>query len=217
MALRFNKEPVNLIHQIPLQNQIDEARPVPPPYGKILLHAGAICVRKARQFLAYVTRDEKKTPPPVRKPLALPDRTVEHRTTQQDHAGQTVQGTNVVQERSQEAENSQAARLTIFPESSATPIFVQAEEVAELKTFLAGQQEDIARLSTEIQELKALVVSQQQVLVCLGKELEAGAFSTTAARSAASSARRGPIVRKKPVVKDEPMPSQQNEGAPLNL
>jgi len=49
MAPRFNKEPINLIHRIPSQKQIDEARPVPAPYGQLLLDAGAVCWRKIVQ------------------------------------------------------------------------------------------------------------------------------------------------------------------------
>jgi hypothetical protein len=56
MAPRFNKEPINLIHRIPSQKQIDEARPVPAPYGQLLLDAGAACWRKMVDVFAYLTR-----------------------------------------------------------------------------------------------------------------------------------------------------------------
>ena len=92
MAPRFNKEPINLIHRIPSQKQIDEARPVPAPYGQLLLDAGAACWRKMVDLFAYVTRYEDETSPRIRKPLALPDRTMEHTTIQQDHLRPNVGG-----------------------------------------------------------------------------------------------------------------------------
>ncbi|MGE3978174.1 MAG: hypothetical protein AB7F94_11375 [Nitrospira sp.] len=204
MAPRFNKEPINLIHRIPSQKQIDEARPVPAPYGQLLLDAGAACWRKMVDLFAYVTRYEDETHPRVRKPLALPDRTMEHATIHQDDVQQNGK-------RVQEAENLQATKVTILQKPAQVPALVQSEEVAELRSFLVGQQDEIARLTSHIQELTSLVSSQQQVLVHLGKELEVGTFSTTSNGTAAASIKRSRIGRKKSTEGETPNPSQENE------
>ncbi len=219
MAPRFNKEPINLIHRIPSQKQIDEARPVPAPYGQLLLDAGAACWRKVVDLFAYVTRYEDETPPRGRKPLALPDRTMEHTTIQQDHVQRNGK-------RFQEAEHPSSAKVTILQKQAQAPTLVQSEEVAELRAFLVGQQDEIARLTSHIQELTSLVSSQQQVLVHLGKELEAGAFSTTSTGTAAASVKRSRIGRKKPADNETPnspdetehsFSHQKSEGSSLNL
>lgn len=219
MAPRFNKEPINLIHRIPSQKQIDEARPVPAPYGQLLLDAGAACWRKMVDLFAYVTRYEDETHPRVRKPLALPDRTMEHATIHQDDVQQNGK-------RVQEAENLQATKVTILQKPAQVPTLVQSEEVAELRSFLVGQQDEIARLTSHIQELTSLVSSQQQVLVHLGEELEAGAFSTTSTGTAAASVKRSRIGRKKqteietlnhPEETERRFSPQASEGTSLNL
>src|SRR4029079_13757128 len=158
MAPRFNKEPINLIHRITSQKQIDEARPVPAPYGQLLLDAGAACWRKMVDLFAYVTRYEDETSPPTRKPLALPDRTMERTTIHRDHA--QPNGKQV-----QEAGGPAAAKITILQKPAQASTLVQSEEVGELRSFLVGQQDEIARLTSHIQELTSLVSSQQQVLV----------------------------------------------------
>jgi hypothetical protein len=219
MAPRFNKEPINLIHRIPSQKQIDEARPVPAPYGQLLLDAGAACWRKMVDLFAYVTRYEDETSQRVRKPLALPDRTIEHTTIRQDDAqrnGKRVQGVDQPPE----------AKVTILQKPAQASTLVQSEEVAELRAFLVGQQDEIARLTSHIQELTSLVSSQQQVLVHLGEELEAGTFSTTSTGTAAASVKRSRIGRKKPTEIETPNPPEEtehrfsprtSEGSPLNL
>lgn len=221
MAPRFNKEPINLIHRIPSQKQIDEARPVPAPYGQLLLDAGAVCWRKVIDLFAYVTRYEDETPSRVRKPLTLPDQTMERTTIQQDHAQPNVAGEGI-----QEAQNPPVANVTVLQKPAQPPTLVQSEEVAELRSFLVGQQDEIARLSSHIQELTSLVSSQQQVLVHLGKELEAGTFSTTSTGTASASVKRNRIGRKKPTENEtpnplqdnkRPFPSQEREGPSLNL
>jgi hypothetical protein len=221
MAPRFNKEPINLIHRIPSQKQIDEARPVTPPYGQMLLDAGTACWRKIVDLFAYVTRYEDETAPRVRKPLALPDRTMERSTMQSGHVQPNAAGNGF-----REAENPKAAKVTVLQKPASAPTFVQSEEVAELRSFLVGQQDEIARLTSHIQELTSLVASQQQVLVHLGKELEAGAFSTVSTSTAAASVKRSRIGRKKsaesetsdsPQENDHPFPSHKSEGPALNL
>ncbi|MGC4097605.1 MAG: hypothetical protein QM706_10850 [Nitrospira sp.] len=221
MAPRFNKEPINLIHRIPSQKQIDEARPSSPPYGQMLLDAGAACWRKVVGLIAYVTRYEDEAFPRVRKPLALPDRTMEHTPIQRDH----VQS-NTVKERTQETESPLAARVTILQKPDSISTHVQSEEVADLRACLVGQQDEIARLTSHIQELTSLVTSQQQVLVHLGKELEVGTFSTTSSGTAAATIKRSRIGRKKPngteapssvQEHDHPYSPQENESPSLNL
>ena len=221
MAPRFSKEPINLIHRIPSQKQIDEARPVAPPYGQILLNAGTACWRKLVDVFAYVTRYEDETAPRTHKPLALPDRTMEHTKIQPDYVGPSVVGKGV-----QDAESSLGAKAPIIQTPATGQTLVQSEEVAELRACLVGQQDEIARLTSHIQELTSLVTSQQQVLVHLGKELEAGAFSTTSTGTAAASVKRSRIGRKKSAVSEtpnspqdnkRPFPSQEREGPSLNL
>lgn len=208
MAPRFNKEPINLIHRIPSQKQIDEARPVATPYGQILLNAGALCWRKVVDLFAYVTRYEDEIHPRLRKPLALSDRTMEHSTIQ----GQGPVWSNGVGEPIQEAESPVAAKVTILQQPSPVPAHVQSEEVAEIRACMVGQQDEIARLTSHIQELTSLVASQQEVLVHLGKELEAGTFSPVSTTStAAASLKRSRIGRKKPTVSETPNPPQEHE------
>jgi hypothetical protein len=207
MAPRFNKEPINLIHRIPSQKQIDEARPVTPPYGQMLLDAGAACWRKIVDLFAYVTRYEDEVSPRLHKPLALPDRTMEHPAVQEDHVRPHSVGTNEVRE----ADTSPAPTVTILQKPATGQPFVHFEEVAELRACLIGQQDEIARLTSHIQELTSLVTSQQQVLVHLGKELEAGAFSTISTGTASASFKRSRIGRKKPTASETPHPPQENE------
>jgi hypothetical protein len=222
MAPRFNKEPINLINRIPSQKQIDEARPVARPYGQILLNAGAICWRKVVGLLAYVTRYEDEIHPRLRKPLALTDRTMEHTTMQ----GQGPVQSNGARKSIQEVESPLTAKVTILPQPSPVPTLVQSDEVAELRTCMLGQQDEIARLTSHIQELASLVTSQQEVLVHLGKELEAGTFSPVSTGTAAASLRRSRIGRKKSTVSEtpnspqeheHPVPSQASEGQSLHL
>jgi hypothetical protein len=222
MAPRFNKEPINLIHRIPSQKQIDEARPVATPYGQILLNASALCWRKVVDLFAYVTRYEDEIHPRLRKPLALPDRTMERATIQ----GQGSGWSNGVGEPIQEAEGSVAAKVTILQQPSPVPTLVRSEEVAEIRACMVGQQDEIARLTSHIQELTSLVTSQQEVLVHLGKELEAGTFSPVSTSTAAASLKRNRIGRKKPTVSEtpnlpqeheRPFPPQESDGQSLHL
>lgn len=221
MAPRFNKEPINLIHRIPSQKQIDEARPVRPPYGQMLLDAGTACWRKMVDLFAYVTRYEDETSPRIRKPLALPDRTMERQAGEHDRVRSNGAGDHV--HAAHAAENLPAATVTILQEPSTGQMRVQSEEVAELRACLIGQQDEIARLTSHIQELTALVSSQQQVLVHLGKELETGAFSTASTSTAAASVKRSRIGRKKPSEtpdsheSERSFPHPESEGPSLNL
>lgn len=216
MPPRFNKEPINLIHRIPSQKQIDEARPVPPAYGQVLLQAGAICLSKVRNFFTHVVQYVGETSARVRrKPLALPDWTKERRETIERVGGPGAGHMQV-------AATSLAPNVTILQ----TPTPVQSGEVADLRACLVGQQDEIARLTSHIQELTSLVSAQQQVLVHLGKELETGEFSATSNGTAAATVKRNRVVRKKSTVgeaqthpqgNDHPFPSQDTEGPSLNI
>jgi hypothetical protein len=216
MSQRFNKEPINLIHRIPSQKQIDDARPVPPPYGQFLLDAGAVCWRKIVEFLSQVTRYEDEKSLSVQATVASQS-SVAPAVAKPDQVGERVIHETLAEERAQEAGAPASHETATLQLSAVTPTFVQPAEVAELRAFLLRQQEDITRLSTQIQELTSLVASQQQVLVHLGEELEAGTFSMVAGGSAAASVKRSRIVRKKPSMKDEPIPHKESQGPSLNL
>ena len=222
MPPRFNKEPINLIHRIPSQKQIDEARPVPPAYGQVLLQAGALCLSKVRDFFTHVVRYVGDTSARVRKPLALPDWTKGRIETVEGFSGPGVAGVSVVDERTSVAAHSLAPNVTILR----NPDPIQSEEVAELRACLVGQQDEISRLTSHIQELTSLVSAQQQVLVHLGKELETGEFSTASNGTAAATVKRNRVGRKKPAVSESathpqgnehPFPPQEAEGPALHL
>ncbi|MDH4153190.1 MAG: hypothetical protein OEV01_05335 [Nitrospira sp.] len=222
MPPRFNKEPINLIHRIPSQKQIDEARPVPPAYGQVLLQAGALCLNKARELFTHVVRYVGETSARVRKPLALPDWTRERIETGDRFRRPGVAGANVVEEPTPLAAHSLAPHVTILP----SPAPVQSKEVDELRACLVGQQDEIARLTSHIQELTSLVSAQQQVLVHLGKELETGEFSAASNGTAAATVKRNRVGRKKstigesqahPQENNRPFPPQEADGPTLNV
>lgn len=222
MPPRFNKEPINLIHRIPSQKQIDEARPVPPAYGQVLLQAGALCIQKVRDFFTHVTRYVGDATARVRKPLALPDHTKARFETVERFGGHTVARGDAFEEHPPVVADSFAPNVTVLPQA----VPVQSEEVAELRACLVGQQDEIARLTSHIQELTSLVSAQQQVLVHLGKELETGAFSPTSNGTAAATVKRNRVGRKKPVTSEpqahaqgneRPFHPQETEGPALNL
>ena len=213
MAPRFNKEPINLIHRIPSQKQIDEARPVQPAYGQILLEAGSLCLRKVREFFAYVTRYENDGSSRFRKPLALPDYRMAPTAPPEAHSLHSSLGVNVnvMEERTQDTEHPLDATVTILQKPAHVATVVPPDEVAKLRACLVGQQDEIARLTSHIQELTSLVTSQQQVLVHLGKEMEAGSFPTVSNGTAAATIKRSRVGRKKPAATEAPSPSQDHE------
>jgi len=220
MPPRYNQEPINLIHRIPSQKQIDEARPVPTPYGQFLLDVGAKCWRSVVEFLARVTRYEDETPSSVQTTTGLQNgqalSAIAQPTTQSDQVGECVNSETVVAARVNETHNS-AVEEGVIPQQVATPTVVQPEVISELRSFLIRQQDQIAYLSGEIAQLKSLVVSQQQVLVHLGQELEAESFPTVATGMGPNPAKRGRIVRKNPTTKEKSLPPQEPESQSLNL
>lgn len=223
MPPRFNKEPINLINRIPSQKQIDEARPVPPAYGQVLLQAGAMCLGKVRDFFAHVAHYVGERSARVRKPLALPDWTKDRLEVVERFGGHGTSRVNmVVGEQPQPAATPSAPHVTILRQAAP----VQSGEVADLRACLVGQQDEIARLTSHIQELTSLVSAQQQVLVHLGKELETGEFSATSNGTAAATVKRNRVGRKKPTGSEaqghlqgteRPFPSSDAEGPSLNI
>lgn len=220
MAQRFNKEPINLIHRIPSQKQIDEARPVPTPYGQLFLEVATKCWRKTVEFLARVTRYEEETtssPPPKAAPQDnRAVSTVALAATQPDQVIEGVNNETAVAVRLHGPDHTTVQEGTLL-QQSATATLVQPEAIFELRSFLIKQQEQIAHLSNEIAQLKSLVVSQQQVLVHLGQELEADTFPTVATGMGPNPAKRGRVARKNPATKDKPLPPQEPESQSLNL
>lgn len=220
MAQRFNKEPINLIHRIPSQKQIDEARPVPTPYGQLFLEVTTKCWRKTMEFLARVTRYEEETTSSGQvKQVSQDSRaasTTAQAAAQSDQVVEVVNSETAVAAKLQEVDPPAVQEGTLLHQG-ATPTVVQPEVIAELRSFLIKQQEQIAHLSNEIAQLKSLVVSQQQVLVHLGQELEADTFPTVATGMGPNPAKRGRIARKNPTTKEKPLPPQEPESQSLNL
>ncbi|MDH4082816.1 MAG: hypothetical protein OEV99_03005 [Nitrospira sp.] len=220
MAPRYNQEPINLIHRIPSQKQIDEARPAPAPYGQFLLEVGAKCWRSVLGFLARVTRYEDETPSSVQTTTGLQDgqalSAIAQTATQSDQVVERVNSETAVAVQVNEPHNP-AVQEAAIPQQGAVPTVVQPEVISELRSFLIRQQDQIAYLSSEIAQLKSLVVSQQQVLVHLGQELEAETFPTVATGMGPNPAKRGRIVRKTPTTKEKSLPPQEPESQSLNL
>lgn len=220
MAQRFNKEPINLIHRIPSQKQIDEARPVPTPYGQLFLEVTLKCWRKTVEFLARVTRyEEEATSASQRQTAPQDDRAASPLAPTAIQPGQLSEGVNNVTVegvRPHEADSTTTQEGALLQQGS-TPTLVQPEAISELRSFLIKQQEQIAHLSSEIAQLKSLVVSQQQVLVHLGQELEADTFPTVATGLGPNPAKRGRVARKHPTTREKPLPPQEPESQSLNL
>jgi len=220
MSLRFNKEPINLIHRIPSQKQIDEARPVPPPYGQLFLEVAAKCWRTTVEFLARVTRYESETTLSLQTKPASQDNkigsTPAHIATQADQITESLNNETASAVAVQEADLL-TAHDPITVQQTGVSTVVQADVVSELRSFLIKQQDQIAHLSEEIGQLKSLVLSQQQVLVHLGQELEADAFPTVATGMGPNPSKRGRVARKTPSAKEKPLHAQEPESQSLNL
>lgn len=223
MAQRFNKEPINLIHRIPSQKQIDEARPVPPPYGQLALEVARKCWQKAIEFLARVTRyeDDLRLSGSAQAKSVAQDSpaisTVGQAGTQHDPVVENVRSEPNGSLRVHEIEQPTVQADGAITQQGMTPTVVQPEVISELRSFLIKQQEQIAHLSDEIAQLKSLVVSQQQVLVHLGQELEADIFPTVATGMSPNPVKRGRVARKPTTAKEKPLPPQESESQSLNL
>lgn len=220
MSLRFNKEPINLIHRIPSQKQIDEARPVPPPYGQLFLEIAAKCWRTTVEFLARVTKYQSGTTLSFQTKPASRDNTIgstpAHIATQADQITESLNSETAAAVAVQEVD-LHTAHDPITVQQTGVSTVVQADVVSELRSFLIKQQDQIAHLSEEIGQLKSLVLSQQQVLVHLGQELEADAFPTVATGMGPNPAKRGRVARKTPAAKEKPLHAPEPESPSLNL
>lgn len=217
MSLRFNKEPINLIHRIPSQKQIDEARPVPPPYGQLFLEIAAKCWRTTVEFLVRVKRYQTLSlqTKPASQDNKIGSRPA-HIATQADQIPESLNNETAAAVAVQEADVLTAPEPITVQQTGVSTV-VQADVVSELRSFLIKQQDQIAHLSEEIGQLKSLVLSQQQVLVHLGQELEADAFPTVATGMGPNPAKRGRVARKTPSAKDKPLHAPEPESQSLNL
>ena len=225
MPRRHNYEPINLIHRIPTPEQLDAARTVGPSFsqtlGRVLARAGEVCWRKTIDLLKYMARYEEQVTKAVRGPRALPPprhyvEHVEDTPFQQEAPGHRLNGgmgeprirTTVILPREEQPRPVEYAEGTV----EARP-----EEVSALKSYISGQQQDIASLTAQIRELKSLVASQQQVLVHLGEELETGSFPALSSRSASAAPRRDRVGRDKSIPNDSSIPHAETDGRSLNL
>lgn len=236
MARRFNYEPINLIHRIPTPQQMDAARPSGPSLGqtlgRVLVKAGGVCWRKALELIKHVTRHEDEAtvgrrviralPPPYNYVNGINEETSTNQAIHpQVYQRPTFSPLHVktdgtvrpmeVLPRDEEKSNPPS------PQFSTVAAGAREEEVTALRSYLLGQQQDIASLTAQIRELKSLVSSQQQVLVHLGEEMETGSFPTVAGRSAAAAPRRDRIIRDKPLVKENAIPHNETDSPSLNL
>ncbi len=226
MPRRHNYEPINLIHRIPTPEQLDAARTVGPSlsqtFGRVLARAGGVCWRKAIDLLKYVARYEDDVTKATRVPRALPPprnyvENAEVSSFRSESREQRLNGNDTAE--------SRVHATVIFPREEHTnsagytgaSVEARPEEVAALRSYIVGQQQDIASLTAQIRELKSLVSSQQQVLVHLGEELETGTFPAVASRSASAAPRRDRVARDKPITNDNPIPHTETDGRSLNL
>lgn len=232
MGRRFSYEPINLIHRIPTPQQMDAARPTGPSFGqtlgRVLVKAGSVCWRKTLEFVKHVTRHEDTTVGPrVIRALPPPRNHVNgvHRETTPHHGTQAQSFPNQVFSNFTVKSEGSVQPTVVFPSDEGATLpgggrgttEVREEEVAAMRSYIVGQQQDIASLTAQIRELKSLVASQQQVLVHLGEELETGSFPAIASRSASAAPRRDRIVRDKPLAKESAVPHSEHDSPSLNL
>lgn len=225
MPRRHNYEPINLIHRIPTPEQLDAARTVGPSFsqtlGRVLARAGEVCWRKTIDLLKYMARYEEQVTKAVRGPRALPPPrgyvASMEASFRQEVPAERLNGNGPAEPR---------IRTTVIlpreehPSSTGSvggTIEARPEEVAALKSYIAGQQQDIASLTSQIRELKSLVASQQQVLVHLGEEMETGSFPALSSRSASAAPRRDRVGRERSIPTDNSLPHTETDGRSLNL
>jgi DNA-binding PucR family transcriptional regulator len=196
MSRRFSDEPINLIHRIPSPEQLLEAAgPAKRSWGQAVMEAVSAWTQS---FLAAIRQRAGSGG-------------LNYRTTSRSASSHDVSAVDPAEERKA---RSEVRRDPVHP-AAASGGSVQPEEVAELRAYILGQQQDIARLSAQLQEVKAMVLSQQQVLVYMGKELEAAPSAMTGVASA--PAKRSRAVREKPPTKDQAGPKQDLQNPSLSL
>ncbi len=228
MPRRHNYEPINLIHRIPTPEQMDAARTVGPSFsqtfGRVLARAGGVCWRKAIDLLKYVARYQDDAMKATRVPRALPpprgyvdNAEVSFRPEAHGQRLNGMNGNGRAEPRIHPTVILPREEQTSSAGYAGSSVEARPEEVAALRSYIVGQQQDIASLTAQIRELKSLVASQQQVLVHLGEELETGSFQTVSSRSASAVPRRDRVTRDKPITNDNSIPHTEADGRSLNL
>lgn len=234
MSRRFSDEPINLIDRIPSPEQISAARPSKRSFGQAIVETGAACVRGVAEVIDQFRRLGRIARTAVCGGARSSDSLL-GRTKARVVAGIRTLASRCFRSYDRLAEWIANLDVTVQPVRPVSPPpsgmpaeapptgaamgpSVRHEELAELRTYLLTQQEDISRLSAQLQELKSLVASQQQVLVYLGKELESTQTQAPAVTAAASApAKRNRVVREKPVAKEKTTPRKSTQKPSLNL
>lgn len=234
MSRRFSDEPINLIQRIPSPEQISAARPSKRSWGQAFIETGAACIRGVAELIAQATRLGRVVRSVVNSGAGSKDSSLGR---MKERVGQGLRTFAASFARSYDGLADWIARLDVtvqpFRPASSLPSELPAEalpaastvgpsphlgELAELRTFILTQQEDIARLSLQLQELRSLVVSQEQVLVYLGKELESTHTQVPAISAVASAPSiRNRVVREKPVAKEKAISRKGSHKPSLNL
>ena len=176
MSRRFSNEPINLIRRIPSPEQLDAARSVKRPVGGKFSETAASFARSVGELLAQIGSqrtaagsDEPYEAPPAEQEemRALPVELSAEDNELPDPRMGDAEPIGLSSGKTAHAE-TQKSRVDHVP---AEPPAIQPDELAELRSYLLRQQQDIVRLAAQMQDLKALVLSQQQIIEYLGKEL----------------------------------------------
>lgn len=226
MGRRFNDEPINLIRRIPSPEQLDAARPAKPTFGQLLSQKGTAFVRSVMEACSSSPKAERQ-PDVQDDPGASRDEFNEVRSCLapelERRQDEELRAQHVDQPQAQHrAGLAQSAEAALMPREFAYGAsgVSHEEEIAELRTFLLRQQQDIGRLAAQIQELKSIVLSQQQVLLCFEKESEAMAAPFREERVASAVTKGNTLIRirQQPVAKEKAMAEKDNPTrASLNL
>ena len=233
MSRLFSDAPINLIHRIPLPEQISAARPPKRWLGRALLETGAICKRGVTEVIAQFKRLGRIARTAVSGGAASSASSLRRKkewvgTCIRTLASRCSRSCDQLAERISNLVATEPVCPVSSPPSempseapsvgAALGPSIQHEELVELRTYTLSQQQDISRLSAQVQELKSLVLSQQQVLVYLGKELELTQTQVTPITAAASApAKRNRVVRDKRIVKGKGIPRKGTQKPSLDL
>ncbi|MCP9439005.1 MAG: hypothetical protein NNA20_10100 [Nitrospira sp.] len=221
MSRRFNDEPIQVIRRIPSPEQLDAVRSVKRPVGGKFGEAAASFARSVAERLASVT----SLRPSAGK-----------QESGSAFQGAPGEGPNEIGAEAREPIEGGADQkgmpkpsrfaVTLTPdESEADPVHstagssaVQPEEVAELRSYLLQQQQDIVRLVAQMQELKSLVLSQQRLIERLAQEVAHGSVSLTQTGRSSAVARPNRLGRQKPAgVEKATMTQNDPMRLPLNV
>ena len=212
MGRRFNDEPINLIRRIPSPEQLEAARPAKPTLSQMLSQKGAAFVRSAMEAFSSPPKAEQQQEVPDDRG-ASPDQFHEERSwlaPESDRQDEELRAQQVDQPQVRHrAALAQSAEAPLMPRGSASGAsgVSHEEEIAELRTFLLRQQQDIGRLAAQIQELKSIVLAQQQVLLAFEKESETSSAPFREERVASAVTKGNTLIRirQKPVAKEKTM------------